>query len=139
MRAATRNSSTAPAAFGEPRPSRATALIVSSQKAYGTQFLVGDDKEIAGFAGWVEDPDLRHAVAQIEEFAGIVISFLKPGARIVEGQRSEDSENIRHGGVVHAERAAFPVLRHGMDHRPEDVLVDLCPVEVAQLQKGKET
>src|SRR5204863_7406060 len=29
---------------------------------YRTHFLVGDDKEVAGAAGGVEDPDLRHTL-----------------------------------------------------------------------------
>ena len=40
-------------------------------------FLVGDDKEIAGAAGRVEDPDLRHALAQVEQRARIVARLLQ--------------------------------------------------------------
>lgn len=41
----------------------------------------------------------------------------------------------RHGRVVHAERAAFFVLGNGLDHRPENVGVDLRPVEAANMQE----
>jgi hypothetical protein len=36
---------------------------------------------------------------------------------------------------VHAERAAFLVLGNRLDHRPEDVRVDLRPVEAADVQE----
>jgi hypothetical protein len=36
---------------------------------------------------------------------------------------------------VHAERAALLVLRDGLDHRTENVRVDLLPVEIADMQE----
>ena len=98
-------------------------------------FLVGDDKEVAGAAGRIEDPDLRHALAQVEQHAGIVARLLKPRAQVVEEQRIEHLQDVRHAGVVHAERAALLILRDGLDHRPEDVRVDLRPIEIADMEE----
>ena len=98
-------------------------------------FLVGDDKEVARAAGRIEDPDLRHALAQVEQRAGIVARFLKPRAQVVEEQRIEHLQDVRHAGVVHAERAALLVLGDGLDHRTEDVRVDLRPVEIADVEE----
>ena len=97
--------------------------------------LVGDDEEIAGAAGRVEDPDPRHALAQVEQLAGIVARLLKLRAQVVEEQRIEHLQDVRHAGVVHAERAALLVLGDGLDHRAEDVRVDLRPVETADVQQ----
>ena len=98
-------------------------------------FLVGDDKEIAGAAGRIEDPDLRHALAQVEQHAGIVARFLKPRPQIVKEQRIEHLQDVRHAGVVHAERAALLILRDRLDHRAEDVGIDLRPIEIADMEK----
>jgi hypothetical protein len=38
--------------------------------------LVGDHKEVAGAAGRIEDPDPRHSIAQIEQFARIIPRLL---------------------------------------------------------------
>ena len=97
--------------------------------------LVGDDEEIAGAAGRVEHPDPRHALAQVQQHAGIVAGLLKLRAQVVEEQRIEHFQDVRHAGVVHAERAAFLVLRDRLDHRAEDVRVDLCPVEAADVEQ----
>src|SRR3546814_3202053 len=37
-------------------------------------FLVGDHKEIAAAARRIEHPDFRHAVAQVQQLAGIIVS-----------------------------------------------------------------
>ena len=97
--------------------------------------LIGDDEKIAGAAGRVEDPDPRHALAQVQQLARIVPRLLKLRAQIVEEERIEHLQDVRHAGVVHAERAALLVLRDGLDHRPENVGVDLLPVETADVEK----
>ena len=51
--------------------------------------LVGDDEKIAGAAGRVEYPDPRHALAQVEQHAGVVARFLQARPQIVEEQRIE--------------------------------------------------
>ena len=42
-------------------------------------FLVGDDEEIAGAAGGIEDADAGDALAQVQQLAGIVPRFLQLG------------------------------------------------------------
>ena len=98
-------------------------------------FLVGDDKEIARAAGRIEHPDLRHALAQVEQLARVVARFLQLRAQVVEEQRIEHLQDVRHAGVVHAERAALLVLGDRLDHRAEDVGVDLRPVETADVEE----
>lgn len=97
--------------------------------------LVRDHEEIARAAGRIEDPDFRDALPQVEQHAGIVPRFLKPRPQIVEKQRIEYLQNVRHARVVHAERAAFFILRDGLDHRAKNVRVDLRPVEIADMKK----
>ena len=97
--------------------------------------LVGDDQEVARAAGRIEDPDLRHALAQVEQHAGIVARFLQLRPQVVEEQRIEHLQDVRHAGVVHAERAALLVLGDRLDHRAEDVRVDLRPVEAADVEE----
>ena len=76
-----------------------------------------------------------HALAQVQQLAGIVARLLQPRAQIVEEQRVEHLQDVRHAGVVHAERAALLVIGHGLDHRAEDVRVDLRPVETADMEE----
>ena len=72
---------------------------------------------------------------KLRSFRGLSLCLPKAGAQIVQKQRIEDLEDVRHRGVVHAERAAFLVLRDRLDHRPEDVRVDFGPVEAADMQR----
>ena len=53
-------------------------------------FLVGDDEEVAGAAGGVEDADFRQTLAQVEELARVVAGFLQLAAQVVEEERVED-------------------------------------------------
>ena len=55
--------------------------------------------------------------------------------QIVEEQRIEHLQDVRHAGVVHSERAALLVLRDRLDHRAEDVGIDLRPVETADVEE----
>ena len=98
-------------------------------------FLVGDDEEVAGAAGRVEHPDPRHALAQVQQHAGIVARLFQPRPQVVEEQRIQHLQDVRHAGVVHAERAALLILGDRLDHRPEDVRVDLRPVEIADVEE----
>ncbi len=98
-------------------------------------FLIGDDEEIAGAAGRVEHPDPRHAPAQVEQRAGIVARLLEARAQVVEEQRIKHFQDIRNAGVVHAQRAALLVLGDRLDHRAENVGVDLRPVEAADVEE----
>ena len=43
----------------------------------GAHFLVGDHQKIARSTGGIKDPDSGHAVAQVQQFAGIVPGFLQ--------------------------------------------------------------
>ena len=101
----------------------------------GPHFLVGDDEEIAGAAGGVEDPDPGDALAQVEQLAGIVPRLRPAGAQVVKKERVEHLEDVRHAGVVHAERAALLVIGDGLDHGAENVGVDLRPVETADVEE----
>ena len=56
-------------------------------------------------------------------------------AQVVEEQRIEHLEDVRHAGVVHAEGAAFLVVGHRLDHGAEDVGIDLRPVEAADVEQ----
>jgi hypothetical protein len=64
-----------------------------------------------------------------------VPGVFEPGAELVEEQRVEHFEDVRHAGVVHAEGAALLIIRHGLNHGAEDVGVDLGPVERADVEQ----
>ncbi len=66
---------------------------------------------------------------------GVVAGLLQLRPQIVEEQRVQHLQDVRHAGVVHAERAALLVLGDGLDHRAEDVRVDLRPVETADVEE----
>jgi hypothetical protein len=55
--------------------------------------------------------------------------------QVVEEQRIQHLEDVGHAGVVHAQLAALLVLGDGLDHRAEDVGVDLGPVQAADVQQ----
>ncbi len=55
--------------------------------------------------------------------------------QIIEKQRIEHFQDVRDAGVVHPKRATLLVLRHRLDHRSEDVRVDLLPVEIADVEQ----
>ena len=97
--------------------------------------LVGDDEEIARSAGRIEHPDLCHAVSQIEQFAAIVACFLQLLAQVVQEQRVQHLQDVRHAGVVHAERSALLIIGDRLDHAAEDIGVDLFPVKPADMQQ----
>ena len=111
------------------------AAAVVDFRLNGAEFLVGDDEEISRTAGGIEDADAGEALAEIEQLAGIFPSLIQAGAELVEEQRVEHLEDVRHAGVVHAEGAALLVIRHGLDHGAEDVRVDLGPVQRADVDQ----
>ena len=57
------------------------------------------------------------------------------GAQIVEKQRVQDLQDVGHAGIMHAQLAALLIFSHRLDHRTEDVRVDLLPVELARAQQ----
>ena len=118
--------------FGGALGLAAAAVDLRLDRAH---FLVGDDEEIAGAAGGVEDADAGDALAQVQQLAGVVARLLQLGPQVVEEERVEHLEDVRHAGVVHAEGAAFLVIGHGLDHGAEDVGVDLRPVEAADVEE----
>ena len=97
--------------------------------------LVGDDKEVARAAGRVEHPDFRHAVAQVQQLARVVARRLQLGAQVIEEERVQHFQDVRHAGVVHAEDRTLLLIRDGLDHRAEDVGVDARPVQIADVQQ----
>src|SRR5690606_6944851 len=91
----------------------------------GTHFLVGNDQEIARTAGWIEDPDLGDALAQVQQHTGVITRFIKLFQQVVEKQRVQRLQDVGDTGVVHPQLAALLVLGVGLYHRAEDVRVDL--------------
>ena len=54
--------------------------------------------------------------------------------QFVEEERIDDLLDVRHTGVVHAQTAAQFGRDHRLNHRTEDVGIDLGPVQCAALQ-----
>ena len=97
--------------------------------------LISNHQKVARPASRIEYPDLRYSPAQIEQHARIVARFLKPCAKLIEKQRIEYLQDVRHTGVVHPECTALFIFSDGLDHRAEDVRIDLCPIEIADMDE----
>ena len=67
----------------------------------------------------------------------IVAGLLKLRAQVVEEQRIQHLQDVRHAGVVHAERAALLIVGDGLDHRAEDVGVDLLSNRARRCAAGR--
>src|ERR1017187_2993152 len=100
-----------------------------------THFLVSDDEKIARATGRIEYANSCHAVTQVQEHSVIVASLLKLRAQVVEKQGIEHFQDVGHARVVHAELTALLVLSDVLDHRTEDVRVDLSPVQIADMEE----
>ena len=92
---------------------------------------VGDNQEVARAAGGIEHADAADAPAKRLELAHAVPRLGELLVQLVQEQRVQHLQNVGHAGVVHAKRAALVVVGHRLDHRAEDVRVDLLPVEFA--------
>src|SRR3546814_17466468 len=101
----------------------------------GPHFLVGNDKEVAAATGRVKNPDAGHAVAEIEKLAGIVVRLGQMLAKCVRKKRVQHFQYIRNGCVVHPQGPALIVVGNSLNHRPENVGVDLLPVEIADVEQ----
>src|SRR3546814_11714193 len=75
------------------------------------------------------NPDAGHAVAEIEKLAGIVVRLGQMLAKVVQKKRVQHFQDIRNGCVVHPQGPALIVVGNSLNHRPENVGVDLLPVE----------
>src|SRR3546814_6707627 len=85
--------------------------------------LVGDDKEISAAAGRVEDPGFRHAVSQVQKLARVALGSLKLLPPVVEEQRVQDLQDVRHACVVHPKPAALSLIRDRLNNRTDYVRV----------------
>ena len=72
---------------------------------------------------------------RFKSLRAIVAGLVELCPQVIEKERIEHLEDVRHARVVHAERAALLVLRDGLDHRAEDVRIDLLPIEPADVQQ----
>ena len=96
-------------------------------------FLVGDNKKIAAATCRIENPNFCHAVAQIEKLAQIISRLFQLLAQIIEEERIEHLQNIRHAGVVHTQCTALIIIGDGLDHAAENIGVDFFPIETADV------
>ena len=55
--------------------------------------------------------------------------------KFIQEQRIENPQNVRHACVVHTQRATLLIIGNCLDHRAEDVWIDLCPIERANVQE----
>ncbi len=104
--------------IGELNPAL-LVLIFATLDDLGFDFAhldVGDDEEVPRAAGWVEDTDVGHALAQVEQFAWIVSGLFEFLAQVIEEQRIEHLEDIWNACVVHSKRAALVVVSDCLDH-----------------------
>src|SRR5690606_18459568 len=97
--------------------------------------LIGNDEKIARATGRIKHADTRHAFAQVQQFAWIVTGVFEFATQVIEKQRIQHFQNIRHAGVVHTQFATLFVVGDRLNHGAKNIRVDLSPVEVADVQK----
>src|SRR3546814_17714695 len=54
-------------------------------------------------------------------------------AKVVQKERAQDFQDVGNGCVVHPQGPAFLIVGDSLNHRPENVGVDLPPVETADV------
>ena len=93
-----------------------------------TEALVGDDEEVAGAAGRVEELNFTHPDQQGVEGFGIVAGTQEFGGEVVQEEGLDDLLNVGYGGIVDAEFGTVFRGDDGLGHRAEDVGVDFAPL-----------
>ena len=148
-------------AVAEVHYSVAAALLLQPDDVHleEAQCLVGDDEEVAAAAGGVEKFHAAHAQAQLmaalDDGAAVVKEFARAdgthveeflltpvegeqarifGPQAVHEERVDDLHDVGHAGIVHTLLGAHVGIDHGLDHRAEDVGIDVFPVEVATFE-----
>jgi superfamily II DNA or RNA helicase len=79
--------------------------------------------------------DRRQPFAQVEQHADVVTRFLEPRPQLVKKQRIQNFQDVRHAGVVHSKRATLLIFGNSLDHRAENVGIDLRPIEIAYVEE----
>ena len=93
-----------------------------------TETLVGDDEEVAGAAGRVEELNLAHPDQQGVEGLGIVARAQEFGSEVVQEEGLDDLHNIGHRGIMDAQLGTVFRGDDGLGHRTEDVGIDFAPL-----------
>ena len=97
--------------------------------------ILGDDEKIAGAASGIETPIEAIRRAQVFQLAHIVARCPQLRAQIVQKQWVQHFQDVGHARVVQAQRAALLLLGDGLNHRAENIGVDLLPVQFARAQE----
>jgi hypothetical protein len=97
--------------------------------------LVGDDQKVARSACRIEDTDVGHPFPQVQQLDGAVAGAVQVVAQVIEEERVQHLQDVRHRGVVHPQLRAFLLIRDGLDHGAKDVGVDLVPGQPADLDQ----
>ena len=92
-----------------------------------SELFVGDDEKIPRATSRVEDLDRADAPEERFELPCRVVGDIELFLQPIEEQGLDGLEDVRHGGVVLAEIRALARGDDRLEHRPEDVRVDLSP------------
>ena len=93
-----------------------------------TETLVGDDEEVAGAAGGVEELYLAHSDQQGVEGFDIIAGAKEFGGEVVQEEGLDDLHDVGYGSIVDAQLGAVFRGDDGLGHRAEDVGVNLAPL-----------
>ncbi len=95
--------------------------------------LVGDNQEVAGAAGRVEELYLAHTDQQGVQAFDVILAADVFLSEIIEEERLDDLHYVRHRGVVDAQLRTVFRRDDGLGHGAEDVGVDFSPFEAPAL------
>ena len=95
------------------------------------KLLVSNNQEVSTTTGGVEELHPRDANQQLAKLLDIVLGVGKIFIQVVEEERLDNLHNVGHGGVVHPQRATLRRTDYRLNHRTEDVGIDVFPIQFA--------
>lgn len=100
------------------------------------QLFVGDDEEIAGAAGGVENADFGEPFEELPEPSRLESGGEKFVEKFIQKKRLNDLHDIRHARVMHTQPAALLGIDNGLNHRPKNVGIDVFPLQTAAFEQN---
>ena len=102
-------------------------LPLQDRVLQAAQFLVRDDQEVPRTTSRIENLDARNAVKQALQLPGAVEGSVEFLLELVEEEWLNRLQDIRHRGVVLAQVGALPRGDDRLEHRTENIRVDVQP------------
>src|SRR4051794_40126168 len=99
--------------------------------------LVGDHQKVPGAAGWVEHLDRTDPVEELSELSGIIGGCVVCPVEVVQEQGTKHLHDVLDRCVMHPKARPLLGMHDRLDHRSEDVRVDLRPVEFSTFKNNR--